>query len=80
MRNRAFRQCLADVGIKQSQSRAGKCTDNAVTERFFHSLKTENLYRENYAAKTAHCLVLRSISRIFIIRNGLILHWVTYHR
>ncbi|WP_256979488.1 transposase [Aggregatibacter actinomycetemcomitans] len=25
----AFRQCLSDVGIKQSQSRAGKCTDNA---------------------------------------------------
>ncbi|AMQ93280.1 transposase [Aggregatibacter actinomycetemcomitans] len=27
--SRAFRQCLSDVGIKQSQSRAGKCTDNA---------------------------------------------------
>ncbi|OZV19084.1 IS3 family transposase [Aggregatibacter actinomycetemcomitans] len=39
--------------MKQSQGRAGKCTDNAVTERFFRSLKTEKLYRENYAAKTA---------------------------
>ncbi|QEH49525.1 DDE-type integrase/transposase/recombinase [Aggregatibacter actinomycetemcomitans] len=52
----AFRQCPADVGIKQSQSRAGKCTDNAVTERFFRSLKTEKLYRENYATKTAALL------------------------
>ncbi|MBN6082376.1 IS3 family transposase, partial [Aggregatibacter actinomycetemcomitans] len=28
----------------------------AVTERFFRSLKTEKLYRENYAAKTAALL------------------------
>ncbi|KYK83215.1 transposase, partial [Aggregatibacter actinomycetemcomitans serotype d str. SA2200] len=52
----AFRQCPADFGIKQSQSRAGKCTDNAVMERFFRSLKTEKLYRENYATKTAALL------------------------
>ncbi|MBN6077880.1 DDE-type integrase/transposase/recombinase [Aggregatibacter actinomycetemcomitans] len=45
--NRAFRQCPADFGIKQSQSRAGKGTDNAVTERFFRSLKREKLYRKN---------------------------------
>ena len=49
--SRAFRKCLADFGIEQSQSRAGKCTDNAVTERFFRSLKTEKLYRENYTTK-----------------------------
>ncbi|EKX94359.1 hypothetical protein HMPREF9996_01883 [Aggregatibacter actinomycetemcomitans Y4] len=38
---------------KAKSKSAGKCTDNAVTERFFRSLKTEKLYRENYAAKTA---------------------------
>jgi len=46
-----FRQCLADFGIKQSQSWAGKCTNNAVMERFFDSLRTEKLYRE-YTTKT----------------------------
>ncbi|AMQ94347.1 integrase [Aggregatibacter actinomycetemcomitans] len=41
---------------KAKSKSAGKCTDNAVTERFFRSLKTEKLYRENYAAKTAALL------------------------
>lgn len=29
-------------------SRAGKCTDNAVMERFFRSLKYEHIYRQKY--------------------------------
>lgn len=36
--------------MTQSQSRAGKCTDNAVTERFFRSLKSEKL--SGYKLKT----------------------------
>ena len=36
-----FRKVLAQSGIVQSMSRKGNCYDNAVTESFFHSLKTE---------------------------------------
>ena len=37
----AFRQSLWEYQIKQSMSRRGNCWDNAPTERFFRSLKTE---------------------------------------
>ena len=36
-----FRKALSKDGIVQSMSRKGNCYDNAVTESFFHSLKTE---------------------------------------
>ena len=36
-----FRKVLAQDGIIQSMSRKGNCYNNAVTESFFHSLKTE---------------------------------------
>lgn len=37
--SQAFRQYLLEAKMTQSQSRAGKCTDNAVTERFFPQFK-----------------------------------------
>lgn len=40
-----FRSLLAEHGFRQSMSRKGNCWDNAVQESFFHSLKTERLYR-----------------------------------
>ena len=40
-----FREFLSDYGFKQSMSRKGNCWDNAVAESFFHTLKTECLYR-----------------------------------
>ena len=36
-----FRQLLWSYQMKQSLSRRGNCWDNAPTERFFRSLKTE---------------------------------------
>lgn len=41
--SQTFRQYLLEAKMTQSQSRAGKCMDNAVTERFFRSLKSEKL-------------------------------------
>ena len=32
-------------------SRKGNCWDNAVAESFFHSLKTELVYHENYETR-----------------------------
>jgi putative transposase len=37
----SHRELLKDHGIIQSMSRKGNCWDNAVSESFFHSLKTE---------------------------------------
>lgn len=40
-----YRDVLKDKRIRQSMSRKGNCWDNAVQESFFHTLKTECLYR-----------------------------------
>lgn len=37
----SHRNLLADHGIIQSMSRKGNCWDNAISESFFHTLKTE---------------------------------------
>jgi putative transposase len=36
-----------------SMSRTGNCWDNAVAESFFHTLKTELIYLEDYATHEA---------------------------
>lgn len=45
------RQLLKANGFIQSMSRRGMCYDNAVTESFFHSLKTELIYLERYQTR-----------------------------
>jgi putative transposase len=44
----SYRQLLAQHGIEPSMSRKGNCWDNAVAESFFHTLKTELIYLENF--------------------------------
>ncbi len=46
----AFRQLLWQLQIKQSMSRRGNCWDNAPMERFFRSLKTENMPKSGYSS------------------------------
>jgi putative transposase len=43
--SKEFRSLLMKFRLKQSMSRKGNCYDNAVQESFFHTLKTESLYR-----------------------------------
>jgi len=38
-------------GLICSMSRKGNCWDNAVAESFFHTLKTELIYSEQYATR-----------------------------
>jgi len=47
----AFRKLLELHGFIQSMSRKGDCWDNAVAESFFHSLKTEHVYFEDYKTR-----------------------------
>jgi putative transposase len=44
----AFKKLLSKYEIKQSMSRRGNCWDNAPMERFFRSLKTENMPKHGY--------------------------------
>jgi putative transposase len=44
----SYRQLLRQHGIVPSMSRTGNCWDNAVAESFFHTLKTELIYTEDY--------------------------------
>jgi transposase InsO family protein len=44
----SYRQLLTRHGIEPSMSRKGNCWDNAVAESFFHTLKTELVYREDF--------------------------------
>lgn len=43
-----FQRCLRDHKIIGSMSRRGNCLDNAVTERFFRSLKSERVNYRRY--------------------------------
>jgi putative transposase len=44
----SYRQLLTQYGIQSSMSRKGNCWDNAVAESFFHTLKTELIYLEDF--------------------------------
>jgi transposase InsO family protein len=44
----SYRQLLTQHGIRPRMSRKGNCWDNAVAESFFHTLKTERIYLEDY--------------------------------
>ncbi len=39
---------LKQYGIRQSMSRKGNCWDNAVSESFFHTLKTELIHHQTF--------------------------------
>jgi putative transposase len=46
-----FRKELEDKGIIASMSRKGNCWDNAHVESFFHTLKTELIYRRMFMTR-----------------------------
>ena len=46
-----YREKLLFVGIVASMSRRGNCYDNAHCESFFHSLKTELVYRRKFKTR-----------------------------
>ena len=49
--SKSFRKILKDNGFIQSMSRKGNCYDNAITETFFHTLKTELIHRTKYRTR-----------------------------
>lgn len=49
----SHRALIKEFGIRQSMSRKGNCWDNAVSESFFHTLKTELIHHETYQTRSA---------------------------
>ena len=47
----AYQDLLTRHGLQPSMSRRGNCYDNAVTESFFGTLKTELVHHERYATR-----------------------------
>ncbi len=47
----SHRALLKRHGVIQSMSRKGNCWDNAVSESFFHSLKTELIHNQQYLTR-----------------------------
>ena len=48
----SHRALLKQHGIRQSMSRKGNCWDNAVSESFFHTLKTERIHHQTYQTRS----------------------------
>jgi putative transposase len=66
-----FRQLLWRYRIKQSMSRRGNCWDNAPTERFFRSYKTEWMPKYGYSSyELAESDVLRFITQHYNSARG----------
>lgn len=66
-----FVDLLHRKGVKQSMSRRGNCYDNAVTESFFHTLKTELIYFENYSSREDAKLSIFEYIEIYYNRKRL---------
>lgn len=47
-----FQSRLRESNMISSMSRKGQCTDNAMAESFFHSLKTEKVHHKRYLKKS----------------------------
>ena len=62
----SYRKILNRHGFKQSMSCKGNCLDNAPTESFFGSLKTELVHRCQFATRDdARCTVFRWIETYY---------------
>lgn len=49
--SKSHRKILQTYGIKQSMSRKGNCWDNAVSESFFHTIKTELIHHKKFSTR-----------------------------
>lgn len=65
------RKLLKQHSIKQSMSRKANCWDNAVSESFFHSLKTECVNHERYQIREQAKASLFDYSEVFYNRQRL---------
>ena len=67
----SHRALLIQHGIRQSMSRKGNCWDNAVSESFFHSLKTELIHHQTYQTRSEAKQVVFEYIEVFYNRERL---------
>lgn len=67
--SKSHRRVLKQHGIKQSMSRKGNCWDNAVSESFFHTLKTELIHHEKFATREQACHAIFEYVEVFYNRK-----------
>jgi len=65
----SHREILSDHKIKQSMSRKGNCWDNAVSESFFHTLKTELTYHCQFQTREEAKQVIFEYIEVFYNRE-----------
>ena len=65
------RELLAEHNILQSMSRKGDCWDNAVSESFFHSLKTELVHHERFKTRAEANQAIFEYIEVFYNRQRL---------
>ena len=75
-----YRNHLAIMGMEQSMSSQGNCWDNAPTERFFRSLKHEQLNYEKFSTKEAAKLSVIDYLAFYITVNAHTQNKVIKHR
>jgi putative transposase len=66
---RAYQKLLAKHGIVCSMSRKGNCWDNAPTESWFHSLKTEQVHHRTYQTRQEAMLDIFEYMEVFYNRQ-----------
>lgn len=63
------RDIIKAYGIRQSMSATGDCYGNAITETFFHTLKTEHVFFQNYETREAAKLSMFEYIEMFYNRS-----------
>ena len=67
----SHRALLKQYGIRQSMSRKGNCWDNAVSESFFHTLKTELIHHQTFRNRDEARLAVFEYIEVFYNRERL---------
>jgi len=67
----SHRKLLSEHNILQSMSRKGDCWDNAVSESFFHSLKTELVHHERFKTRAEANQAIFEYIEVFYNRQRL---------
>ena len=77
--SKTLRDFLARQEVPFTQSNGLSCYDNAVTESFFHTLKTESTAFEHFRTREeVHCSLFDYIE-VFYINSGCTHLWGTTH-
>jgi putative transposase len=67
----SHRKLIKHFGIRQSMSRKGNCWDNAVSESFFHTLKTELVHHRHFQTRTEAKMEIFEYIEVFYNRERL---------